>query len=214
MVPKTTNPEEKEIKIMVKKNKISKKTTLFFFFLSVSLFAQEWHVKKSADNLVKFISSTTLLDFEGITSNIDGYIYWEGDTLFEKNNQLYFEVPVNSIETGIGKRDRDMREIVLESHKFPTTFFEGKITEHTKKEDFSEIYDVSVTGEIFISGYRKEITIAGVISFVEGEMNVKAGFSILLSDFNIEAPSLVAFMKVADEIKIELDFNLLQVSEN
>ena len=49
---------------------------LFLLFLIPSImFSEEWQVKKSEDNLVKFTSSTAVLDFDGITSEIDGYIY-------------------------------------------------------------------------------------------------------------------------------------------
>ena len=66
------------------------KATFFLFFLFVNLFADDWQVDTSADNLVHFHSTTTLLDFEGSTSNIDGYAYWEGSKLFGDNNEIYF----------------------------------------------------------------------------------------------------------------------------
>ncbi len=62
-----------------------KKIILYLLFMVPSLvFSEEWHVKKSDDNLVKFTSSTSLLDFDGITNNIDGYIYWEGEDGFRR----------------------------------------------------------------------------------------------------------------------------------
>ena len=97
-----------------------KSTILFFGLLLMFASGQEaeWHVYKESKNLVKFTSEVVVLTFDGITDQIDGYIYWEGDSLFEKNTQLRFEVDLNSIETGIGKRDRDMRD-VLETEKWP-----------------------------------------------------------------------------------------------
>ena len=99
-------------------------------------------MKKSDDNLVKFTSSTSLLDFDGITSNIDGYIYWEGDKIFGEKNEIYFEVDLNSVETGIGKRDRDMREDVLETDKYPKTWYKGKIIDVIEKSENSNQYKV------------------------------------------------------------------------
>jgi len=186
---------------------------ILFLFLFISLtFADEWHVKKDSDNLVKFTSSTTVLDFDGTTSNIDGYIYWEGKKIFERKIELYFEVDLNTVETGIGKRDRDMREDVLETQKWQTTYFKGTI-KNVKKNDSTNNYSVKVLGKMFIHGVEKELEIPGVIKIKNGIMNVQTKFSIYLKDFNIEAPSLLAFIKVAQEIKLDLNFNLEKTRE-
>ncbi len=39
-------------------------------------------------------------------------------------------------------------------------------------------------------------------------MTVSCDFSVFLKDYEIEAPSLLAFIKVADEIKLNLNFTL------
>jgi len=183
---------------------------LILFILTTTLFADDWQVDKSADNEVKFLSSTTLLDFEGTTDNIDGYIYWEGFKFFEKNNELYFEVQLATFNTGIGKRDRDMREDVLETGKFPVASFSGSFEEVKRT---GNTFNVVVRGEMSLHGHSKEMDITAVIELKEGIMNVSSNFSIFLDDFNIEAPNLLAFIKVADEIKISLDFNLVEVKK-
>lgn len=184
---------------------------ILFYFLIITpsiLLAEEWHVKKSDDNLVKFTSSTALLDFDGITSNIDGYIYWEGEEVFGENNELYFEVDLNSVETGIGKRDRDMREDVLETDKYPKTWYKGKITNVSVDSGNKNKYSVSSNGKMFLHGFEKELDINAEIEIVGDEMHVICNFSVFLKDYEIEAPRLLAFIKVAEEIKLHLDFKL------
>ena len=72
--------------------------TLFLFFVFCFSFTPaiyaggDWQVNKERENNVTFYSSTTMLDFDGTTNNIDGYIYWEGDSLFGNRNEIYFEV--------------------------------------------------------------------------------------------------------------------------
>ena len=190
-----------------------KKSYLVILFLITNfhLFAEEWNVKKSDANLVKFTSSTMVLDFDGITNNIDGYIYWDGDKLFSGHNELYFEVDINSIETGSGKRDRDMREDVLETNKWQTTYFKGKII--SSKSLGNDKYDIRATGKMFIHGIEKQKEINAQISFKKEVMNVSADFSVLLKDYKIKAPSLLAFIKVAEEIKLHLNFNLEKAEE-
>jgi len=182
----------------------------FVLVFAAGLSADDWQVDKSADNLVHFYSSTTLLDFEGTTRNIDGYIYWEGFKFFGDNNEVYFEVQLATFNTGIGKRDRDMREDVLETKKYPVASFNGKFTEVKQS---GNTFNVVVSGELTLHGQSREMDITADIVLEEGVMNIKSSFNILLKDYNIEAPNLLAFIKVAQEIKISLDFNLVEVKK-
>lgn len=186
---------------------------LFFliFLTSVKIFGGDWQVDEKAKNSVTFYSSTSLLDFEGKTENIDGYMYWKGETDFGEDTDLYFEIQLNTFDTGIGKRNRDMRDDILETKKYPYASFKGKIVNTEIKDD---VYKVIVKGEMFLHGIKKEMEIPSVITRKNGRMNIKANFSISLKNFNITAPSLIAFIKVADEIKLELDFNLLEIKLN
>lgn len=192
------------------------KKILFYSLIIIPsiLLAEEWHVKKSKDNLVKFTSSTALLDFDGTTSNIDGYIYWEDEDVFGKNNELYFEVDLNSVETGIGKRDRDMREDVLETDKYPKTWFKGKIINIIEEGENSNNYKVVSKGIMFLHGIEKDLKINANINIKNNVMNVICNFSVFLEDHEIEAPSLLAFIKVAEEIKLHLNFELEKMAEN
>ena len=190
-----------------------KHITLVLFLLPVLIIAEEWHVKKSENNLVKFISSTALLDFEGITDNIDGYIYWKGEELFGLENEIYFEVDLNSVETGIGKRDRDMREDVLETDKWPKTSYRGEIKKVEKADGKSGEYKISALGKMFLHGHNKIIPVDAIINISNDEMTVNCNFSVMLEDYEIEAPSLLAFIKVADEIKLQLNFKLEKIVE-
>jgi polyisoprenoid-binding protein YceI len=187
---------------------------ILLFILPTLTFSEEWHIKKSDDNLVKFISSTSLLDFEGVTNKIDGYIYWEGEKIFGANNELYFEVDLNTVETGIGKRDRDMREDVLETDKWPKTSFRGKIQNVYVIDTNSKHFRISSLGNMFIHGHNKELEIEALIKIDDGVMNITCNFSVYLNDYEIEAPSLLAFIKVAEEIKLQLNIQLEKIAEN
>lgn len=180
--------------------------------LCYSGFAGEWHVDKDAKNLVKFTSEVVVLTFDGVTDNIDGYIYWEGETAFEKNTQMLFEVDLNTLDTDNGKRDRDMRE-VLETDKWQVTTFEGTITNHEKIDSAITAYHVTVKGKISIHGVEKELEAPGKIAIENGKMHVVSDFSVYLNEHNIEAPSLAAFVKVSEEILLHLDFYLKEVKE-
>lgn len=164
--------------------------------------AGEWQVdKKAKGNLVKFTSEVVALTFDGTTDKVDGFIYWEGEKIFEKKSQLRFEVDLNSLDTGIGKRDRDMRN-VLKTDKHPKAVFVGRITSHAPMDTSVTAYRVKAKGKFSIHGVEKDIEIPGVVFVEEGRSKVQTDFTIRLEDYNIEAPSLAAFVKVNEEVAV------------
>jgi polyisoprenoid-binding protein YceI len=181
-------------------------TSLFLLALVAVGFAGEYHVNKDAANQVKFISDAPIEDFEGVTSKIDGYLYWEGDNP-TSNSALYFEVDLNSLDTGIGLRNRHMRENYLQTDKYPLTHFTGKITNATK--DSSGNYEVAAQGQLFIHGVERPLTVNAKLQPVENSsLRVTCTFIVALSDFEIEVPSLM-FYKIDENMDLVLDFTLL-----
>lgn len=188
------------------------------FFLTAALvlifkgivFGGDWQVDKDADNLVLFKSTTTLLDFEGTTKNIDGYLYWEGDRMLPAGCEFYLEVQPATFETGIGKRDSDMRSDVLETYDYPISSFKGNLI---KSEKDGNTYKVVASGMFDLHGVEKKIEIPVTITQDSDKLNVSTEFSILLKDYNIEAPSLMAFVKVAQEITLNVKFVLQEAKK-
>lgn len=184
---------------------------LFFIVLigiyNSLIFATEWQVDKESENLVKFTSSTWALTFDGVTDRIDGYVYYEDDNLASPNNELYFEVDLNSIDTGIGKRNRDMREDYLETDKWPFTHFKGSFQSVERIDTTVTAFDAVVKGKMFIHGVENEIEIPGLLIVENGKMHVGAKFMVLLTDYDIEIPQLM-ILKLDNEIFLTLDFYL------
>jgi polyisoprenoid-binding protein YceI len=174
------------------------------------VFPGEYHVNKSKSNLVKFISDAPLEDFEGVTNKIDGYIYWNADNLLSQS-QLYFEVDLNSIDTGIGLRNRHMRENYLETDKYPLTHFKGKLTSASLSPD--RTYQVTAEGVMFIHGVEKNITVDGTMIPVNDGYRIQTEFITALTDYNIEVPQIM-FFKIDENMQIKLDFYVKRYEEN
>jgi polyisoprenoid-binding protein YceI len=173
--------------------------------------AGEWHVdKKAKDNKVTFTSEVVALTFEGTTDKVDGYIYWEGETLFEKKDQLFFEVELNSLDSGIGKRDRDMRN-VLDTKKWPKAVFKGEVASHSAIDSSVTAYRVVAKGTFSIHGVDKKIEVPGTIVVGAEHSQLEADFVIKLDDYDIEAPSLAAFIKVSQEVPVHLSLRMKHV---
>ena len=98
----------------------------FLICLPLAVEGGEWHVdRKATENRVEYTSSVASFSFSGVTDQIDGFIYWEGDSLSVESSQLHFEVNLADFDSGIGKRDRDMRE-VLDTDRWPKAVYRGR----------------------------------------------------------------------------------------
>ena len=181
---------------------------LLLICLPLGVRGDEWQVdKKARDNQIKFTSRVTAFTFSGVTDQIDGFIYWEGDSLFTPKTQLHFEVNLAGFDTGIGKRDRDMRE-VLDTDKWPRAVYNGQIAEHAAVDSTVVAYRVQTKGTLSLRGVDRAIEVPGTVVVEEGRSRVEAAFSFKLADYEIEAPTLAAFVKVSQEIAVEVSVNL------
>jgi polyisoprenoid-binding protein YceI len=186
--------------------------TIFSVMMSglfLILSAAEYHVDTSGDNLVKFISDAPIEDFEGITSNIDGYLYWEGDSLTH-NSELYFEVDLNTLDTGIGLRNRHMRDNYLETEKYPRTWFRAEIVAVDSVSE-NEMR-LRAKGTMFIHGVEREKEIEGTLNRQDGRLQIQAQFEVKLSDYNIKIPSIM-FYKIDEVMALEVSFFMNMAGE-
>lgn len=185
---------------------MKKKFIIIILFAFNYSFAQEHFVDKQKKNIVKFISETPVESFEGTSTQIDGYMYWEGSDLTNKS-KLYFEVNLDELDTGIGLRNRHMKENYLETFRYQYAQFNGKIVKEEKES--GKISKVSVEGEMFIHGVAKKLTVNGIIEKNKPSYKIQSEFTIKLSDYKIEVPSLM-FMRINEEIKVVLDFYMIE----
>ncbi|MBS4001718.1 MAG: YceI family protein [Desulfobulbaceae bacterium] len=174
---------------------------IFLLFAFNIANAQEYQVDKSKKNLVKFTSEMPVESFDGVTNKIDGYLYMKSDNL--KDAEIYFEVDLNSVDTGIGLRNRHMREDYLHTDKYQFTNFKGNLT--TIKEVSQTEFDVVASGKMFIHGVTREISINGKIYKVPNGYQLKSQFIVKLTDYNIKVPKFM-FVRISEDIQLTLDF--------
>ena len=62
-----------------------------------------------------------------------------------------------------------------------------------------------ISGTLTIKGQSKNITTNAEISKLKNQIQLKSGFSVMLSDFDIKIPKIV-FKKIDEEVKINLNF--------
>ncbi|MFT5089749.1 MAG: polyisoprenoid-binding protein YceI [Candidatus Latescibacterota bacterium] len=186
---------------------------LTLFLLATSVQAGEWHVdKKAKDNLVTFTSEVIALTFDGTTDQVDGYIYWEGEQLFERKAQFTIEVDMASFDTGMGKRNSDMRD-VIGTKKWPKAIFKGEIVQHTPDSTAAHVHHMLTRGTLSLHGVERKIDVPATIEIAPGHSIIAANFTMRLEDYNIEAPSLAAFVKVSEEVAVAVHFTMKHIEK-
>lgn len=167
--------------------------TTFLFALSFHGLSQVFMTEKGS---VEFLSKAPLNEFVGKSAHLNGLVNLE-------ENLLDFYVDLNTLNTGIGLRDRHMRENYLETKKYPYAEFTGKINAIPTLEN-GQSRSVTAKGKFKIHGVEKEIEVPGKLTAIsKNELQLDASFKVLLSDYNIDIPKVV-FYELAEEQEVTI----------
>lgn len=179
-----------------------------------SVAAQELHVDRNAANVVRFISQTTVDEFEGVTDRIDGYVLLDGAPLSGRtgsgDTELYLEVDLASIDTGIGLRNRHMRDNYLETDEHPYATYRGRIVGTEDASDGG--IRVLSRGTFEVHGVARERELTCDVAPAGAGYRARCAFPVLLGDHDIEIPR-VMFLRLADEVRVEVEFTVVPAGD-
>ena len=148
----------------------------------------------------KFISRAPLLEFEGVSNQLQGLIDLDG-------NLVDFYIDLETLDTGIELRDKHMRDSYLETAKYPFAEFTGTFLRLPDATALGS-QSVTVTGTFQMHGIAQDITVDGELDFSDpDEVKLTASWIILLSDYDIEIPKAV-FYELDNEQEIILSARL------
>jgi polyisoprenoid-binding protein YceI len=187
-----------------------KRFSLIIFLLvlyQTSIFAAIFSIDSTQQTEVNFLANSTFGDIEGITHKISGYVKWNGDDTLTTSD-LYFEVPLNSIDTGIGLRNKHMREKYLETEKYSKAIYKGKLTAWNRDQTTPDKYLVSTEGVMSIHGVEKPISLSGYLTKNGKIYHAQYFFSLNIKDFNIGKPRFL-LVSMDQIIHLKLDFYLM-----
>lgn len=174
---------------------------------------QEFKVNLEKENRVRFVSDAPLEDFEGVTDRMDGFLFLEGEGLGGETDlgasEFYFEVDLASLDTGIGLRNRHMRDNYLETDKYPFAAFSGRVV--GLEESPAGTYRARSRGVFAVHGVEREREIECVAARSQAGLRVRCAFQVVLTDHEIPIPKLM-FMKINEVMELDLDFFLSPAS--
>ena len=135
--------------------------------------------------------------FEAKTKNLSGDVTPASDEQGVVRGAL--KVELQTLETGIGIRDRHMKNNYLEVEKGPE--FSTAMIEDIRVEKMAG--KTVFTAMLSLHGQKRKVTGAAELQQKDGSIKVQAQFPLKVSDFDIPAPTYLG-VGVRDEIQIKV----------
>lgn len=111
-------------------------------------------------------------------------------------------VDMTSLDTGIGRRDRHLHRVALETERYPEAVFVLDEAPPTLLDDHTaDTLSIAVTGSMTFHGVTRSQTVKARLFQEGGGYRVEASFSLRLTDFAIEPPKRLV-LKVQDELQL------------
>ncbi len=161
-------------------------------------------------NAQKFITKTGHIRFysNAPLEKIEAHNRQVNSALDLSTGGFVFKVLMKSFEFEKALMQEHFNENYVESDKFPTATFLGKVT-NFKDVDISKdgVYEVTVEGKLTLHGVTKQVSETGTIEVKQGKLRGKARFNLVLADYQISIPGAVG-NNISKTIEISVDVNL------
>ena len=110
-------------------------------------------------------------------------------------------VDARSGDTGIGSRDNDMRESVLETQRYPEITFDPQ--HFTLEPKGGGQFQATMQGVLTLHGERHDVALTAQGQIVGDNLTATAHFSVPFVDWGLKDPS-VLFLTVAKQVDIDI----------
>jgi len=165
--------------------------------------SRTYAITKGGNNVAQFHAEDTYDSFDGKTSDVNGTIV--ADPASPAASSVQININVDSLDTGVGLRNKEMRERYLETTKFGTATFKSVSVTGPASIAPNAPADISITGDLTLHGVTKRMTIpVRVVLIPDGRIHATTDFKIRMPDFGITVPHNV-LVTVNDEVPVRLD---------
>jgi polyisoprenoid-binding protein YceI len=170
----------------------------------ISLFAFKNHlgsrkiVAEKSTSSVTYSMTHTMHDWDGVSKDVNAIIVYNDDT--KAIEQVAVSIPVASFDSGNSNRDSHAIE-AMEGLKFPKVTFSSSDVK-------SDGGNFTAKGNLTFHGISKAVEIKGTRKETGNKLAIDGGFEFLLSDYKVEAPSLLG-IKADNQVKMKLKVNFV-----
>jgi polyisoprenoid-binding protein YceI len=172
---------------------------------AVAARSADYVLTPGAGSTVSFESKAPVESFSGKTQTVRGLFRADLDSLAGEI-EVSVEVDLASLDTGIGLRNRHMRENHIETGLFPHAVFHGARILEAEPAALAPggVCEVVVAGELDLHGVVKPLTCRVRLALSpDGVLSIATEFPVRLSDHAIARPGFL-MMKLADEQRVSL----------
>lgn len=181
---------------------MSKLVSIFLLYaLTIATANGQEKIFSTQTGTISFISEAPLEIISAASKKMEGVV--DASTL-----SFAFAVTIRTFEGfNNGLQKQHFYENYLETDKYPTATYSGKIIEHV---DLSKpgTYQVRAKGQLNIHGRSKERILKVELISTGSEIKVSSKFLVPLVDHQIEVPRIVN-QKIAQEINVSVQGTLI-----
>ena len=167
-----------------------------------ALFAQSktYEVKNGT---AEFHAEDTYDSFDGKTSAVTGSIV--ADPAKPAASSVAIAIDMASLDTGVALRNKEMRDLYLQTGKFPTATFKSVSVAGPASVAAGTAAEINVTGDFTLHGVTKRMTLpVRVILVADGRLHATTNFKVKMPDFGINVPHNI-LVTVEDMVPVRLD---------
>jgi len=167
------------------------------------VFAQTIHAQKymTQNGVISFFSSTPVEDIEAVNNQVSA-------VLNADNGQIASVLLMKAFNFEKALMQEHFNEKYVESEKYPKSTFKGNVV-NFEELDLSEgkANKIVISGSLSIHGVSNDVKVNGVLTNIDGVMDLKFKFNVAVADYNIEIPGPVK-EKIAKSIAIDAHFKM------
>lgn len=178
----------------------TQRISLLFLFLITTLWALPAQVFTTDSGRAEFSARAPLNSYTGTSNELEGTIDLAAGT-------LEFRLPMQSLATGNKTRDRHMYDL-MQVEDYPYARFSGSFVTDDLDLESGTGQLVTVTGEFTLRGTTRPLKVVGTLRRSGDQLAVAADWPVLLSDYDIEQPTLLLIYTVKDKHELRIEATL------
>jgi len=175
-----------------------KKYILLLVLLGVLQLVNAQELFKATSGKISFFSETPMENIDATNEMVKALIN-------PKNNEVAFITTIVGFRFKKSLMEEHFNENYMESDKYKTAMFKGKIQEEIDYTKDGE-YEVTAKGVLNIHGVDQEREIKGKLIIKDGKVELITDFDVQLKDHDIDIPKIVV-KKIAESVNVKVDVN-------
>ena len=168
---------------------------------------QTYQTTEAEPQVIRFVAQHSLGPVDGTLQPVRGQLTFDPTSPTDGLTGR-FTVDMASFDSGLGLRDRDMKNNYLEVEQYPEAVFVLEDARPTMLEAGGDTMRLATTGQLTLHGVTTMMPVQATLVPVGEGYDVSAAFNVHLPDFNIKQPKRF-FMTADNDVAVEVALHLV-----